>query len=314
MASFIRSFWFQSPRLPVRLGVDPLHAHLLPPLGRSPVVEPRLAFSSAAGRVRELKGGFLDAVLLPLAGRVGPSEPTEPPALSAVAALNPSLGDPEVVAIEVASSSLPFLVAGHHLVHNASAVGSSGTVPRVAVPRVAVLLPPARNQPLLNADLIHQALLPLRCCSNIDPAVWIELLLRERLLLPAPLSLLAHSPWRAAGFAERPPRLLGVVVVVGSSGAPGSRLGGGAGGGGEGEGVGGAGDVMARGIRGPSALQPVSRLRSAPCRTDGPGQRDYQWIRGHDPDQASPESRNRPKGPPHGGPFFLGVVARHWAG
>jgi hypothetical protein len=150
--------------------------------------------------VRELKAGILDAVLLPMAGMVGPSEPPEPPALSAVAALNPSLGDPEVVAIEVASSSLPFLVAGHHLVHNASAVESSGTVPRVAV-----LLPPGRSQPLLNADLIHQALLPLRCCSNIDPAVWIELLQRERLLLPAPLSLLAHSPWREARISALPP-------------------------------------------------------------------------------------------------------------
>jgi hypothetical protein len=183
-------------------------------------VEPRLAFSSAAGWVRELKGGLLDAVLLPMAGMVGPSEPPEPPALAAVAALNPSLGDPEVVAIAVASSSLPFLVAGHHLVPYASAAGSSGTAPRVAVPRaampraamprvamprVAVLLPPARHQPLLHADLIRQALLPLRCCSDIDPAVWIELLQRERLLLPAPRSLLTHSPWRESGFAALPP-------------------------------------------------------------------------------------------------------------
>jgi hypothetical protein len=210
MASSLRCLWFQSPRLPLRLGVDPLHGHLLPPLGRGPVVEQRLAFSSAAGWVRELKGGLLDAVLLPMAGMVGPSEPPEPPALAAVAALNPSLGDPEVVAIAVASSSLPFLVAGHHLVPYASAAGSSGTAPRVAVPRaamprVAVLLPPARHQPLLHSDLIHQALLPLRCCSNIDPAVWIELLRRERLLLPAPLSLLTHSPWREARISALPP-------------------------------------------------------------------------------------------------------------
>ena len=78
-------------------------------------------------------------------------------------------------------------------------------MPRVAVPLVAVLLPPARNQPLLHADLIRQALLPLRCCSNIDPTIWIELLQRKRLLLPAPLSLLTHSPWREAGFAALPP-------------------------------------------------------------------------------------------------------------
>jgi hypothetical protein len=200
MASSLRSLWLQSPRLPLRLGVDPLHAHLLPPLGRGPVVEPRLAFSSAAGWVRELKGGILDAVLLPLAGMVGRSEPPEPPALATVAAVNPSLGDPEVVAIAVASSSLPFLIAGHHLVRPTSEAGSSGTVPRVAV-----LLPPARNQPLLSADLIHQALLPLRCCSNIDPAVWIELLRRERLPLPAPLSLLTHSPWREARISALPP-------------------------------------------------------------------------------------------------------------
>jgi hypothetical protein len=168
-------------------------------------VVPRQAFSSAAGWVRELKGGFLDAVLLPMAGMVGPSEPPEPPALATVAAVNPSLGDPEVVAIAVSSSSLPFLIAGHHLVRPTSAAGSSGTVPRVAVPLVAVLLPPARNQLLLHADLIRQALLPLRCCSNIDPTIWIELLQRKRLLLPAPLSLLAHSPWREAGFAALPP-------------------------------------------------------------------------------------------------------------
>ena len=184
----------------LRLGVDPLHAHLLPPLGRGLGVEQRLAFSSAAGWVQQLKAGLLDAVLLPLAGMVGPSEPPEPPALSAVAALNPSLGDPEVVAIAVASSSLPFLVAGHHLVLPASAAGSSGTVPRVAV-----LLPPARHQPLLHADLLRQALLPLRCCRELDPAIWIDLLQRERLLLPAPLSLLSHSPWREAGFAVLPP-------------------------------------------------------------------------------------------------------------
>jgi hypothetical protein len=200
MVSALRSLWFQSPRLPLRLGVDPLHAHLLPPLGRGPVVEQRLAFSSAAGWVRELKGGLLDAVLLPMAGMVGPSEPPEPPALAAVAALNPSLGDPEVVAIAVASSSLPFLVAEHHLVPHASAAGSSGTLPQVAV-----LLPPARHQPLLHSDLIRQALLPLRCCSDLSPTAWIELLQRERLLLPAPLSLLAHSPWREAGFAALPP-------------------------------------------------------------------------------------------------------------
>ena len=165
------------PHLPLRIGVDPLHAHLLPPQGRGLGVEQRLAFSSSAGWVQQLKAGLLDAVLLPLAGMVGPSEPPEPPALSAVAALNPSLGDPEVVAIAVASSSLPFLVAGHHLVQPASVAGSpvvaaSGTV---------------------------------RCCSELDPAVWVELLQRERLLLPAPLSLLSHSPWREAGLALLPP-------------------------------------------------------------------------------------------------------------
>jgi hypothetical protein len=184
----------------LRLGVDPLHAHLLPPLGRDLGVEHRLAFSSAAGWVQQLRVGLLNAVLLPLAGMVGPSEPPEPPALSAVAALNPSLGVPEVVAIAVASSSLPFLVAGHHLVLPAMVAGSSGTVPRVAV-----LLQPARHQPLLHADLLRQALLPLRCCRELDPAVWIDLLQRERLLLPAPLSLLSHSPWREAGLAALPP-------------------------------------------------------------------------------------------------------------
>ena len=130
---------------------------------------------------------------------VGPSEPPEPPALSAAAALNPSLDDPEVVAIAVASSLLPLLVAARHLVQH---VGVA--VPTGIVPRVAVLLPLARHQPLLHADLILQALLPLRSCNDLAPAVWIELLQRERLLLPAPLSLLGHSPWKDAYFAALP--------------------------------------------------------------------------------------------------------------
>ncbi|MFM7512075.1 MAG: hypothetical protein ACKO3F_01705, partial [Cyanobium sp.] len=126
----------------LRLGVDPLHAHLLPTLA-SGAAEVKLAFLSASAAVQRIKAGLLDAVLLPVAGMVGPSEPPQPPALSAVAALNPSLGDPEVVAIAVASSSLPLLVAARHLVHPTGAV-----VPPVVaagiVPRVAVLLPPAR--------------------------------------------------------------------------------------------------------------------------------------------------------------------------
>ena len=183
----------------LRLGVDPLHAHLLPSASRGRV-EHRLAFLSAAECVRQLKADLLDAVLLPLAGMVGPSEPPEPPSLTAAAALNPSLSHPEVVAIAVASASLPFLVAGHHLVQP----GAQG-MPPGTVPRVAVLLPPARHQPLLYSDLLRQALLPLRCCSALNPAVWIERLQGERLLLPAPLSLLGHSPWRKAGFAVVPP-------------------------------------------------------------------------------------------------------------
>ena len=128
-----------------------------------------LAFLSAADCVLQLKANLLDAVLLPMAGMVGPSELPEPPALTAAAALNPSLGDPEVVAIAVASCSLPFLVAGHHLVEPAAPPMPSGTVSRVAV-----LLPPARHQPLLHADLLRQALLPLRCCSELNAAAWIE--------------------------------------------------------------------------------------------------------------------------------------------
>ena len=186
----------------MRLGVDPHHAHLLPSASRGRV-EHRLAFLSAAECVRQLKGNLLDAVLLPLAGMVGPSEPPEPPeppSLTAAAALNPSLGDPDVVAIAVASCSLPFLVARRHLVQPGDKPLPPGTSPQVAV-----LLPPARHQPLLYSDLLRQALLPLRCCSELNAAVWIERLQREPLLLPAPLSLLASSPWRRAGFAVVPP-------------------------------------------------------------------------------------------------------------
>jgi hypothetical protein len=199
MAAPIHPSLLPSERQILRLGVDPLHAHLLPPTSSAKVVH-HLAFLSAAEWGRQLKDGLIDAVLLPMAGMVGPSEPPEPPALTAAAALNPSLGDPEVVAIAVASCLLPFLVAGHHLVEPAAAPMPSGTVPRVAV-----LLPPARHQPLLHADLLRQALLPLRCCSELNAAVWIERLQRERLLLPAPLSLLASSPWRRARFAVVPP-------------------------------------------------------------------------------------------------------------
>ncbi len=183
----------------MRLGVDPLHAHLLPSASRGRV-EHHLAFLSASECVRQLKGDLLDAVLLPLAGMVGPSEPPEPPSLTAAATLNPSLGDPEVAAIAVASCSLPFLVARRHLVQP----GAPATPSRTS-PQVAVLLPPARHQPLLYSDLLRQALLPLRCCSALNAAVWIERLQGEPLLLPAPLSLLASSPWRRAGFAVVPP-------------------------------------------------------------------------------------------------------------
>lgn len=176
--------------------------------------EVRVAFLAAAAAVQQIKGGLLDAMLFPLAGMVAPTEPPEPPALSAAAALNPSLGDPEVVAIAVVSTTLPFLVAARHLVQPTGAlvppvVAGSDTRPRVALPqvampRVAVLLPPARHQPLLHADLLRQALLPLRSCDDLRASVWIELLQRQRLLLPAPLSLLGHSPWREAGFAALP--------------------------------------------------------------------------------------------------------------
>jgi hypothetical protein len=188
-----------SERQILRLGVDPLHAHLLPSASRGRV-EHRLAFLSAAECVRQLKGDLLDAVLLPLAGMVGPSQPPKPPALTAAADLNPSLGDPEVVAIAVASCSLPFLVASRHLVQPGDKPLPPGTSPQVAV-----LLPPARHQPLLYSDLLRQAMLPLRCCSDLKAAVWIELLQRERLLLPAPLSLLGSSPWRRARLAVVPP-------------------------------------------------------------------------------------------------------------
>ncbi len=195
------------PLQSLRVGVDPLHAHLLPPATSRLVVEPHLAFWRAADAVRQLKAGRLDAVLLPLAGMVGPSEPPEPPALSAAAALNPSLGDPDVVAIALATAALPFLVAAHHLVGSgAPAVALPGANPRPpALPCPKVLLPPACHQPLLHADLRRQGLLPLRSCDSLDDSTWLQLLQRERLLLPAPCSLLGHSPWRDAGLIALPP-------------------------------------------------------------------------------------------------------------
>jgi hypothetical protein len=189
---------------PLRLGVDPLHAHLLLP-GLSGPVKLHLAFWSAANWVRQLKHKRLDAVLLPLAGMVGPSEPPEPPALTAASALNPSLGDPEVVAIALATTGLPFLVAGHHLVLPGSPVRPVTASQRpAALPRPAVLLPPACHQPLLHADLRRQGLLSLRTCDSLNSATWVELLQSERLLLPALPSLLAHPPWREAGLIALP--------------------------------------------------------------------------------------------------------------
>ena len=195
------------PLQPLRVGVDPLHAHLLPPATSRLVVEPQLAFWRAADAVRQLKARRLDAVLLPLAGMVGPSEPPEPPALSAAAALNPSLGDSEVVAVALATAALPFLVAAHHLVVSGAPAGAlSSANPRPAAqPCPEVLLPPACHQPLLHADLRRQGLLPLRTCERLDAASWVQLLQRERLLLPAPSSLLGHSPWREAGLIALPP-------------------------------------------------------------------------------------------------------------
>jgi hypothetical protein len=195
------------PLQPLRVGVDPLHAHLLPSAISGQEVEPHLAFWRAADAVRQLKTRRLDAVLLPLAGMVGPSEPPEPPALSAAAALNPSLGDPEVVAVALATAALPFLVAAHHLVGSGSParVLSSANTRPAALPCPEVLLPPACHQPLLHADLRRQGLLPLRSCDSLDPTSWVQLLQRERLLLPAHCSLLVHSPWREAGLIALPP-------------------------------------------------------------------------------------------------------------
>lgn len=68
-----------------------------------------------------------------------------------------------------------------------------------------MLLPPACHQPLLHSYLRRQALLPQRGCDSLDPASWVQLLQRERLLLPAPSSLLDHSPSREAGLIALPP-------------------------------------------------------------------------------------------------------------
>ncbi|MEB3302465.1 MAG: hypothetical protein VKN56_10910, partial [Cyanobacteriota bacterium] len=53
--------------------------------------------------------------------------------------------------------------------------------------------------------LRRQGLLPLCGYGSLDPASWVQLLQRERLLLPAPSSLLDHSPWREAGLIALPP-------------------------------------------------------------------------------------------------------------
>jgi hypothetical protein len=46
---------------------------------------------------------------------------------------------------------------------------------------------------------------PPRTCDNLNPVTRVDLLQSERLLLPAPSSLLVHSPWREAGLIALPP-------------------------------------------------------------------------------------------------------------
>jgi len=78
----------------------------------------------------------------------------EPPALTAASALNPSLGDTEVVAIALSTTGLPFLVAGNHLVlPGTPAAPATASQRTAALPRPEVLQPPACHQPLLHADL-----------------------------------------------------------------------------------------------------------------------------------------------------------------
>jgi hypothetical protein len=55
----------------------------------------------------------------------------------------------------------------------------------------------------------------------------------------------------------------------------------------------------------PEVRRPVLRSAEPACRTDAADRRIYLLIRGQDPDGASPESGNRPKGAPRRGPFFM---------
>ena len=201
------------PLQPLRVGVVPLHAHLLPPATSRLVVEPHLAFWRAADAVRQLKTGRLDAVLLPLAGMVAPSEPPEPPALSAAAALNPSLGDPEVVAIALATAALPFLVAAHHLVGSgAPARAPSSANPRPpAPPCPEVLLPPACHQPLIPRTVFPQDLL-------YSFGAFMTICRIQRNDAEARVKAMAARHWQAEGVAAPTPR-----SPAGSKGGAGSE-------------------------------------------------------------------------------------------
>ena len=70
---------------------------------------------------------------------------------------------------------------------------------------ILVVVQPACHQPLLHADLRRQGLLPQRSHDSLDAATWLKLLQHERLLLPAPSSLLVHPPWRETGLIALPP-------------------------------------------------------------------------------------------------------------
>ena len=167
----------------LRVGCDPLHRHLLPPLPWRSAWQPLQSWCAL------LHGGVLDAALISVAALGNTAEPESPllPADSGLAAA--ALGCRPLVLVH----------AGHQ---RQFAHRSSPT-------RWQLLLPPAALQPLLWRQLRQLDLLPLQECADTDCSSWLQQLQEKPYLLPAHLSLVEAPGWRQAALQAVPaPELL----------------------------------------------------------------------------------------------------------
>ena len=168
----------------LRVGCDPLHRHLLPPL-----LPLRSSWEPLERWCALLRGGELDAALISVAGLVSAAE-------------HGHLQLPEASGLEVAALGSRPLVLVHASRQLQIAQQSSQACWQL-------LLPPAAEQPLLWRQLEQLGLLPLQECAAADSSSWLARLQNKPFLLPAHFSLLAAPQWRqAALWAVPAPELL----------------------------------------------------------------------------------------------------------